>query len=152
MKTAELLQSLLEAQQRALDLQAEVADWRKKDEERRYNEDWRYYNEESRYKYEAQRRLAETQHEILRGQNDEHQQAKALEKRIIRYKHTFVTLKGDVVIYCSVCWDRSRKLIQMTPNYTVSPPSFNCHDCKNIVPSKSKDVLPEELIELYQIK
>jgi len=51
----------------------------------------------------------------LKEQVKELQDTKELEKRIIRHECTVVTLNGDeqAIRYCSACWDRDRKLVQV---------------------------------------
>jgi len=67
--------------------------------------------------FDAQQQALDLQEENakLKEQVKELLDNKRLEKKIIRHERTIVTLKGDkqAIRYCSACWDRGRKLIQM---------------------------------------
>ena len=64
---------------------------------------------------------------------------KEQEKRIIRHHETYITLKDDDMktIYCSVCWDKSRALIQMMFHGFIEGYmdfiEYRCNICKQSV-------------------
>jgi len=59
----------------------------------------------------------------LKQQLEELQNIKELENRVVRHEYTIITLKddGSDIRYCSSCWDKDRKLVQII----VSRPSIN---------------------------
>ena len=69
----------------------------------------------------------------IRKENEELKSIKDIENRILRHKgDTYITLKGDSdnILYCSRCWDKERKLVQLSEDYN----SYMCKDksCQNL--------------------
>ena len=54
---------------------------------------------------------------------------KEREDRVERHKGTYITLKGNSIklIYCSVCWDKDRTLIQM--RFDKNDGVYRCFVC-----------------------
>jgi len=66
----------------------------------------------------------------LKNRINELEDIKALEKRILRYDFTVVTLDEDEknVSYCSACWDENQKLIQV---HKYDDGTYKCPICSN---------------------
>ncbi|MCL2568389.1 MAG: SIKE family protein [Oscillospiraceae bacterium] len=104
---------------------------------------------------EAQRQAWELQAENaeLKKRIEELQDMHALEERIMRNPvQAYVMLTGDEdnIVYCSVCYDSNRQLIQMKfiqhigPRGELRAATYECHVCKNQVHttcSKQADML-----------
>ena len=69
----------------------------------------------------------------LKQENYELKRCRENEQQIERHIETYITLKNDEskLKYCSVCWDRERKLIQMTP--FDDRKAYFCFVCKSKV-------------------
>ena len=90
---------------------------------------------------EAVTEIIDIQQEILNMQNEMFQikkeneklkSIKDIEKRIVRHKgDTYITLRDDDnnILYCSRCWDKERKLVQLYEEYEA----YICKDqsCQN---------------------
>ena len=84
---------------------------------------------------DVQQEILNMQNEIfqIRKENEELKSIKDIENRIIRHKgDTYITLKDDSnnILYCSRCWDKERKLVQLYEQYG----QYVCKDkdCKNV--------------------
>ncbi|MBR3083833.1 MAG: hypothetical protein IKH03_04600 [Oscillospiraceae bacterium] len=79
----------------------------------------------------------QTENARLNEENAQLKKNKNVEDRIVRHKQPYLTLSDDdlKIKYCSVCWDTSRKLVQMKEKVDGatygSRISFYCHNCKN---------------------
>jgi len=91
---------------------------------------------------EVQQKLLELQEENtnLKAQIKEMQNTTELENRIVRDNvYTVVTLRDDeqAIRYCSACWDKDRKLVQITITRNTingieeSCRRVNCPICQN---------------------
>lgn len=73
----------------------------------------------------------------LKEENAQLKKIKIDEERLVRHKQPYLTMRGDEqhLKYCSVCWDTSRKLVQMREmvesSYSWSGIAFYCHNCKS---------------------
>lgn len=73
----------------------------------------------------------------LKEENAQLKDNRVNEERLVRHKQPYLTLIDDdlQVKYCAVCWDTSRKLVQMremgSSTTGESVVSFLCHNCKN---------------------
>ena len=73
----------------------------------------------------------------LMEENAELKRSRDLEGKICRHKSPYITLQGDsqTIKYCAVCWDSTRKLIQMKESANSATygtrPSLFCHICRN---------------------
>lgn len=67
--------------------------------------------------------------------------------KIQRYDNLYITLKSDKqdIMYCSVCWDKDRNLIQVDKR---NDGSFFCHNCKQNSYYDEKLVKTNNVIEL----
>ena len=85
----------------------------------------------------AQAQDLQAENAKLKEENAQLKKNKTDEERIIRHKQPYLTLTADdqQLKYCSVCWDTSRKLVQMkemTENATYGTGlKFYCHNCKS---------------------
>lgn len=67
----------------------------------------------------------------LKSENRELKTIEDVEQKIVRYgDKTLISLKDDPneLIYCSICWDKDRRLIQV-PKKEIG--TFYCNVCKN---------------------
>ena len=73
----------------------------------------------------------------LKEENAQLKKNKVDEERLVRHKQPYLTMRDDSqqIKYCSVCWDTSRKLVQMREmeesSYSWSDITFYCHNCKS---------------------
>lgn len=66
----------------------------------------------------------------LKQENEELREKRVLNSQIERHEDAYITLKDDKqkIVYCSVCWDREKKLIQGQKNDNGR---CFCGNCKN---------------------
>lgn len=70
----------------------------------------------------------------LKIENESLKSIKDLEKRIIRHKgRTYITLENDTdkIFYCSRCWDKERKLVQLFESKKQNAYSCPNQNCRN---------------------
>ena len=85
----------------------------------------------------AQALELQTENARLKEENAQLKKNKIDEERLVRHKQPYLTMRDDdqQIKYCSVCWDTSRKLIQMKEMVESatygSGISFYCHNCKS---------------------
>lgn len=84
---------------------------------------------------DIQQEILNMQNEMfqIRKENEELKSIKDIENKIVRHKgYTYITLKDDSnnILYCSRCWDKERKLVQLYEQYR----QYACKDknCQNI--------------------
>ena len=73
----------------------------------------------------------------LKDENTQLNKKRIDEEKLVRHKQPYLTMRDDElqIKYCTVCWDTSRKLVQMKEmvNSSTYGPGIKlyCHNCKS---------------------